>query len=238
MSVSVFSLVWDGYPGGGSELLALLALADWSDDAGRCWPSMTNIAAKCRLSRSQAQRVTHELIKAGFLVVEGNAEGGPPGASRRYRIALDLLTGRTHATGSADATGRTHAQDGSHGCAETGRTHATQTVSEPSVNRQRARASISSASALIGFAEFWSAYPRKVSKAAAQKAWAKLNPGALLPELLAALERQKAGDDWSKDGGRFIPHPATWINGRRWEDEPAGSATGTEERASIFAGAL
>lgn len=140
MSIRIMSAVWDRFPGGGSELLALLALADWSDDEGRCWPSMTAISEKTRLSRSQAQRVVHGLIDAGFLNVIGNEAGGKPGSTRRYQINLRALTGRadatptgrTHATGSANATGRTHAQDGSHPCGETGRTHATQTISEPS----------------------------------------------------------------------------------------------------------
>jgi hypothetical protein len=26
--------------------------------------------------------------------------------------------------------------------------------------------------------------------------------------------------EWTKDGGQFIPHPATWLNQKRWEDEP------------------
>lgn len=139
MSVRVMSLVWDGYPGGGSELLALLALADWSDDEGRCYPSMAAIADKTRLSRSQAQRVVHTLIGSGFVSVEGNESGGRPGSTRRYLINLQQIRterGRTHATGSAYATGRTDAAEGSHGCAERGRTHATLTISEPSVNHQ------------------------------------------------------------------------------------------------------
>jgi len=139
MSVRVMSLVWDGYPGGGSELLALLALADWSDDDGRCYPSMSAIADKTRLSRSQAQRVVHNLIDSGFVSVEGNESGGRPGSTRRYLIDLQQIRterGRTHATGSAYATGRTDAAEGSHGCAERGRAHATQTISEPSVNHQ------------------------------------------------------------------------------------------------------
>ncbi|MDP2432769.1 MAG: helix-turn-helix domain-containing protein, partial [Pseudomonadota bacterium] len=141
MSIRMMTHVWDGYPGGGSELLALLALADWGDDAGRCWPSMQAIAEKTRLSRSQAQRVVHGLIDAGFVVVTGNETGGKPGTTRQYQIRLDRLrgsahatpTGRMDATGSADATGRTHAQEGPHPCGETGRTHATLTVIEPSV---------------------------------------------------------------------------------------------------------
>lgn len=146
------AMVWESYPAGGSELLALLALADWSDDQGLCFPSIAAIASKTRLSRSQAQRVVHGLIESGFVSVEGNAGGGAPGATRRYRIQLDRLTGsvsatgrvdatgslgathtgRMSATGSANATGRVDAADGSHPCGETGSTHATQTVIEPS----------------------------------------------------------------------------------------------------------
>lgn len=138
--------VWELFPEGGSELLALLALADWADDEGRCFPSIAAIAKKTRLSKSQTQRVVHGLIEAGFVAVEGNESGGAPGATRRYRILMDRLTGSAHATGSADdtptdrtsatgsahATGRTDAADGSHPCGETGSTHATQTVIEPS----------------------------------------------------------------------------------------------------------
>lgn len=133
MSVRVLARVWDGYPGGGSDLLALLALADWSDDEGRCFPSMSAIAFKTRLSRSQAQRIVHGLIDGGYLQVVGNEFGGAPGATRQYRIILSSLTGRIGATGSVHATGSADAQDGSHGCAETGRIGATQTISEPSI---------------------------------------------------------------------------------------------------------
>lgn len=71
------------------------------------------------------------------------------------------------------------------------------------------------------FAEFWSVYPNKVAKDAAAAAFAKLDPSpALLDELLAALARQRLWPKWTKDGGQFIPHPATWLNQRRWEDQP------------------
>ncbi len=131
MSIRVMGLVWDSAPTAGSELLALLALADWSDDAGRCYPSVASVAKKVRLSRSQTQRVLHSLIEAGLLSVEGNQNGGHPGSSRRYRIVIESLTGSTDATGSVGT------QDGSHGCAKTGSVDATLTVNEPSVNRQR-----------------------------------------------------------------------------------------------------
>lgn len=70
------------------------------------------------------------------------------------------------------------------------------------------------------FESFWKAYPRHVAKANALKAWAKLKvDDALLGKILAAIEAQKQSQQWQKDGGAFIPHPATWLNAHRWEDE-------------------
>lgn len=98
MSIAVMTKVWASYPGAGSELLAMLALADWADDNGNCYPSMSAIAKKVRLSKSQAQRVVHGLIDDGYLKVTANALGGAPTQTRNYRIVLDRLTGSAHAT--------------------------------------------------------------------------------------------------------------------------------------------
>ncbi len=70
-----------------------------------------------------------------------------------------------------------------------------------------------------GFDAFWLSYPRKVSKPTALKAWSKLSPDAdLQADIIGALEFQSQSEQWRRDDGRFIPHPATWLNGRRWED--------------------
>lgn len=70
------------------------------------------------------------------------------------------------------------------------------------------------------FESFWKAYPRKVAKAKAFRAW-KTHRGAMpdLAELLPVLDAQKKSGEWLKESGSFIPHPATWINGHRWLDE-------------------
>ena len=71
-----------------------------------------------------------------------------------------------------------------------------------------------------GFERFWSAYPRKQAKPPAVKAFAKIQPDdALLTTMLSALARQAASEQWKKDGGQFVPYPASWLNARRWEDE-------------------
>ena len=75
------------------------------------------------------------------------------------------------------------------------------------------------------FDEFWAAYPKHVAKKPARRAWDKLHADRdLLDALLTALEWQIRTEAWQRDGGRYVPNPATWLNGRRWEDErPAAS---------------
>jgi hypothetical protein len=70
------------------------------------------------------------------------------------------------------------------------------------------------------FSAFWTAYPRHEAKKDAQKAWSKLNPSPELVErIIAALTWQREQESWQKDDGQYIPLPATWIRGERWEDE-------------------
>ena len=70
---------------------------------------------------------------------------------------------------------------------------------------------------------FWSAYPRHVDKQRARKSWAKLKPdGPLVETILRAVKAQASCEQWTRDGGAYIPYPATWLNGRRWEDELPG----------------
>lgn len=67
------------------------------------------------------------------------------------------------------------------------------------------------------FERFWQAYPRKVGKQAACKAFARV--GVPVERLLSALERQRSDPQWRRENGRYIPHPVTWLNQGRWEDE-------------------
>ena len=70
---------------------------------------------------------------------------------------------------------------------------------------------------------FWPAYPRKVGREAAFKAFVKLKPdAALLGVMLNALAKQTASESWLGDK-QFIPHGATWLNGKRWQDDPDAS---------------
>jgi hypothetical protein len=87
------------------------------------------------------------------------------------------------------------------------------------------------------FAEFWEAYPRHVGKKDAVAAFTRIGPTrAEVALFVAAIEQQRGSRDWV-DG--FIPHPATWLNKRRWEDEieaprplPPARQTAAQARAA------
>lgn len=73
-----------------------------------------------------------------------------------------------------------------------------------------------------GFDNFWTPWPKKDAKADAIKAWTQLTPDAeLQARIIAAIEAQmKRGGPLARDDRQFIPLPASWLRGRRWEDEP------------------
>ena len=76
------------------------------------------------------------------------------------------------------------------------------------------------------FPKFWALYPRKQDKAKAQKAWTKLKVTDDLFSLIAkGLAAQVVSADWVKEGGKYIPMPTTWLNGKRWEDEIPSAPT-------------
>lgn len=78
------------------------------------------------------------------------------------------------------------------------------------------------------FDEFWKLYPLKVGKDAAWRSWQKRRPTAELSGvILAAVAHHMP---WlSRDGGQYIPNPATWLNQGRWEDEPPTSSKDQRE---------
>jgi len=78
----------------------------------------------------------------------------------------------------------------------------------------------------VSFDEFWKAYPKRVGKDAAWKAWQSRTRAGTLPTieaLTAAIDTQKRSPAWVKDSGQYIPNPATWLNQGRWQDEQASA---------------
>ena len=88
------------------------------------------------------------------------------------------------------------------------------------------------------FEIFWKSYPRKKAKQTAERAFHKKVKPEQFQAIMKALEAQKRSADWQKDGGKYIPYPATWLNGERWEDEleeappPEAATFSLEEQAA------
>ena len=71
------------------------------------------------------------------------------------------------------------------------------------------------------FEKFWVIYPKKVGKGAAEKAFDRIHvTDDLMNVMIDAIAKAKQSAQWQEENGRFIPNPATWLNQRRWEDEP------------------
>jgi hypothetical protein len=68
------------------------------------------------------------------------------------------------------------------------------------------------------FEDFWDAYPRRISKGSAKRAWDKATLKEDAEKIIEAAKRfakSREGQD-----PRYTPHPATWLNGERWSDQP------------------
>lgn len=91
------------------------------------------------------------------------------------------------------------------------------------------------------FDAFWRAYPRKTGKGDARNKFAKALTKTTFETIMTALERVKGSAQWQRDGGQYIPHPATWLNQERWDDDPSaagGNADGGDNLrhlAALFA---
>ncbi len=89
MSISVMNLVWKTAPYSGGTLLTLLALADWSNEEGVCFPKIATLAKKARLSERAAQSAIKNLVEDGALSIE--SESDRPGQPRVFKIGVQYL---------------------------------------------------------------------------------------------------------------------------------------------------
>ena len=70
------------------------------------------------------------------------------------------------------------------------------------------------------FVLFWDEYPKKKSKGSAEKVWNKIKPDKqMVDNIIIKIKELKNSTDWIKENGQYIPHPATWLNAKGWEDD-------------------
>jgi len=71
------------------------------------------------------------------------------------------------------------------------------------------------------FEQFWAIYPRRIGKGSARTAFAKA-AAKVIPETILQIAEQYAGKSDLPDL-QFIPHPTTWLNQERWNDDLSAS---------------
>lgn len=220
MSVQAISAAFAVQGVSPSEKLVLLALANYADAEGKCWPSQARLALDTGLTDRQIRRVFVSLIEAGLMTKKERRR--PDGYRASDVITLTLspdtmsASEEPHRTFGDDLTG--------HLSPISPDTVSGLTTLEPSENHQREpsleRAQVRAARN-DGFERFWSAYPSKVGKRDAEKAYAKAIKRIDSPDppavMLAAIERAAQGRRWLEG---YIPNPSTWLNQDRWEDQP------------------
>lgn len=211
MSVRTMAKVWEYSQHGGTELLALLALADFADDDGNSFPSVGTLARKCRLQPRRMNYILASLEESGEVEIRKNK--GRLGTNL-YKIRL--LSQGVHSNAGVQSSAGVQS-DAGRGCTpvreplHSSAPKPSLTIKEPS-KRQKLHSE--------HFDVFYAAYPRKVGKTQAIKAFksAKVDE-QLLQVILADIDRRMSGGEWTVEKVQFIPHPSTYLNNRRWEDE-------------------
>lgn len=178
---------------------------------GYCWASNRTLSEELGVTERTITRYVAELEAAGFIKTEfSGVHDRKRHAERRIRLAVPVpFNMEKNVYPSVDKN------DGDNIDKNVGRNK----VKNKS-NKNNPPISPQGDERADYFENFWSHYPKKRNKTAARRAWDKLAPDGQLCRVMGeALRAQMRSEEWQRDGGRYIPYPASWINGRRWEDE-------------------
>ncbi|MCY4726728.1 helix-turn-helix domain-containing protein [Nocardioides sp. STR2] len=232
------------------EHLVLIGLADHAGSNGTgAWPSRATLAEYARCTERTVGTKLRRLAEAGIIRRGDQRIVGHLRADRRpvvYDLAMDggNLFPAVHGGNDVPAAPVTGGNAASHGGnsdvarGEQPGSYGGNAVSyKPSLNRTEPSMNHSSSSATPptacddavmaeAFDAFWAAYPRKTGKQAARKAFASVvrqigretRATVDLGVIVAGAERMAA--DPNLPEAQFIPHGATWLNQRRWDDPP------------------
>lgn len=195
MSVRWITNVWEQSPYEGKRLLLHLALADFANDEGTCFPSQKTLANKARTTEAWVNVSIKQMVKDGYLeVVE-------KGSGRGNRTTYRLCKGLSEKTLSEKTL--TESQENLN------------VDTSLSIYKNRQEPSVILADQ---FEQFWKKYPRKVAKVAARNVFVNVMKKPNAPTLDTLLN---ALDSYAKNelDIRYVAHPATWLRQGRWEDD-------------------
>lgn len=177
---------------------------------GYCWPTNEQLAEDHRKNARTIVRTLRELESAGYIATEVIRDQKNMVVERRIWLDANARAGLEFLRKPPDKNVTTPPDKN------------VKYINENNINTNNPLTPTGESEL---FDEFWVAYPKHVAKKSARRAWDKLHADRdLLDAVLTALEWQTRMEAWQRDGGRYVPNPATWLNGRRWEDEPQAEA--------------
>jgi hypothetical protein len=231
LSVRVMSWVWDHGPSEPTERLVLLALADFCDDGGHCWPSVATIGRKCAMTERGARGVLRRLEAGGWL---STSVGGGRGGSSRYAV---LMQNPERKTGNVVPGIEQNPERDDTKTRNVATLNPEPRSAEPSrtIIREEKNPPTPQGGKCAEFERVWPHYPRRVGKAAAQRAWLKARKRAGYDEIAEPLKACIRA--WRNTPPDKIPHFATWLNRDGWLDDPGHASnrarTGREDVESL-----
>ena len=182
---------------------------------GFCWASNEYFSRLYQMDKRTISRLIGQLQELGHIQVEMVRKNGGAGPIEYRKIFIGRKV--LNASLGIDKNVYTPRQKCREGMDKN--------VQEYKGELTRKNVTLISPEGMALFERFWEAYPKKKAKSKARQAWVKLKPDMELCKIMAAaLDQQKRSETWKREDGRFIPYPATWLNQRRWEDEPDKAA--------------
>lgn len=179
---------------------------------GQLITSRAKLATETSLSEKQIRTSLSKLQKGQQIMLKTGREMASNRASRFSTITVcnyDKYQGREVKEGPTDGQKK-------------GQQRASNRATTKEERRKDTTSLRKNASEDARFAEFWTAYPRKKNKIDAQKAWKQIHQTrgeSIFEEIMAGLQRAVTSPDWTKNGGQYIPHPASWLRAGGWMDE-------------------
>jgi hypothetical protein len=207
------------------------------------WAGLTTIATDLGVAKNTVIKAVRELEELGLIRAEKNARGGRAHSNKYVAVPFSVWQqkgshpapggGRRKGSGSARKTVQLLNEKGSGPAPEKNRknnneknndrfepasTVGNEGRSDESLSRKPPQTQATASGE--HFERFWVMYPRKVGKKKCRAIWTNLKPTtALAEQIIDAVRAYKRTEQWQRDGGQFIPHPSTFLNQGRWEDE-------------------
>lgn len=226
MSIAFINAAWNAECDSAAQKLVLVALADHADIDGYCFPSTGRVAERTGISDRQVQRHIDALVEKGLMHKVHRR--------RRANGSLGTWLYQLHHT-TPVTPGQPHdTDDQPYTTPVTPGPHDTDVVTEPSCTEPSLEpsslvvASQTTSHPAVGdsFDNFYAEYPKKQGKETARKKWAKMSVTERT-QAFAALPAWQRYAELHPQGNTFVPMASTFLNQRRWEDDPPSAAGST-----------